>query len=115
MTTAESCPPLMHESNQPCEQCQYNGLERAPPGCVSKPEQVREEEIEVEPQASGAGYVAFVALQPVFLELAIQRGFADAEHARRYQLIAFKLLQRLQDCFFLQFGNRHNALLAHNG
>ena len=46
----------------------------------------------------------------VFLELAIQRGLADAEHACRAQLIAAAVFDGAQDRFPLHVGERHDVL-----
>ena len=43
---------------------------------------------------------------PVFLQLAIQSGLADAKRSRGHKLIAIELLQRIQDGLLFQLSQR---------
>ena len=54
---------------------------------------------------------------PIFLQLAIQSGLADAERSRRHKLIAIELMQRIQDGLLFQFsqGKNPGLLFRTNG
>jgi hypothetical protein len=45
----------------------------------------------------------------VLIELAVQRGFADAERPRRRELVPIQLGDSTQDCVFLQICNPIDA------